>query len=522
MSEALVFDHCPLAKDKVPPGWIITSVGQIARLVASGFPSGKHNLEGIGVPHIRPMNIDRDGRLDLDLLKYVDGAIPRELSKGDVLFNNTNSPELIGKTTVVSTDIRLAYSNHMTRISLEDGFDPTFIARQLHFLWLSGYFRHRCANHVNQASIAATPLSSVVPIAVAPSSEQTRIGEELDELLSDVDAGAEALGAARDKLRLYRASVLKAAVEGALTAGWRAHPRQVEPASELLKRILVERRRRWEEDQLRRFKEKGKAPPRNWKARYREPESFSTAPLLPLPKGWCWASLDQLGSLDRGRSRHRPRNAEFLYGGSFPFIQTGDVRRAQKYIREHSQTYSQAGLKQSRLWPAETLCVTIAANIANSAILSYPACFPDSIVGIQFDESTVSVRYVEMYIRSVRTQIEEYAPATAQKNINNTVLRTLPVPLPPVDEQYAIVEVADIQLSTIEHIESVLADKLKTARKLRQSILHHAFGGRLVPQDPNDEPASELMKRIATERESRAREARTAQRTRLRSHRRRR
>lgn len=204
MSEALVFDHHPLAEDQVPSGWAITSVGQIARLVASGFPSGKHNLEGVGVPHIRPMNIDRDGRLDLDSLKYVDGAIPRELSKGDVLFNNTNSPELIGKTTVVSTDRRLAYSNHMTRISLEDGFDPTFIARQLHFLWLSGYFRHRCANHVNQASIAARPLSSVVPIAVAPSSEQSRIGEELDELFSDVDAGAEALEKARDKLRLYR------------------------------------------------------------------------------------------------------------------------------------------------------------------------------------------------------------------------------------------------------------------------------------------------------------------------------
>ena len=358
--------------------------------------------------------------------------------------------------------------------------------------------------------------------SLPPRDEQSRIADTLDELFSDLDAGVAALERARDKLVLYRASVLKAAMEGALTADWRAHHRQVEPASELLKRILVERRRRWEQDQLRRFEEKGRVPPKNWKAKYREPESFSTAPLLPLPKGWCWASLDQLGSLDRGRSRHRPRNAEFLYGGPFPFIQTGDVRRAQQYIREHSQTYSQAGLKQSRQWPAETLCVTIAANIANSAILSYPACFPDSIVGIQFDESTVSVRYVEMYIRTVRTQIEEYAPATAQKNINNTVLRTLPVPLPPIDEQYAIVEVADIQLSTIEHIESVMIDKLKTVRELRQSILHHAFGGRLVPQDPNDEPASELLKRIAAERETRAREDRTAQQTRHWSRRRRR
>ena len=359
-------------------------------------------------------------------------------------------------------------------------------------------------------------------LSLPPRAEQSRIADTLDELFSDLDAGVMALERTRDKLELYRASVLKAAVEGALTADWRKRHTQVEPAIELLKRILVERRRRWEKDQLRQFEDKGKVPPKSWRGKYREPESFATVPLLPLPEGWCWASLDQLGSLDRGRSRHRPRNAEFLYGGPYPFIQTGDVRGAQQYIREHTQTYSRAGLEQSRLWPAATLCVTIAANIANTAILSYPACFPDSIVGVSFDESSVSVRYVEMYIRSVRTRIEAYAPATAQKNINNTVLRTLPVPLPPVDEQYAIVEAADIQLSTIEHVESVLNDKLKTAPELRQAILRHAFGGRLVPQDPNDEPASELLTRIAAEREARARETRIAQRKESVSRRRRR
>ena len=77
MSEAFIFDHYPLARDQAPPGWAVTSVDHIARLVASGFPSGKHNQEGVGVPHIPPMNIDREGRLDLNSLKYVDGAIPR-------------------------------------------------------------------------------------------------------------------------------------------------------------------------------------------------------------------------------------------------------------------------------------------------------------------------------------------------------------------------------------------------------------------------------------------------------------
>src|SRR5690349_14869732 len=110
--------------DVLPSGWAVVSIGQIASLVASGFPSGQHNQEARGIPHIRPMNIDRDGRLDLNLLKYVEGDIPRELKKGDVLFNNTNSPELVGKTTVVQIDARLAYSNHMTRVRLEDGLWP--------------------------------------------------------------------------------------------------------------------------------------------------------------------------------------------------------------------------------------------------------------------------------------------------------------------------------------------------------------------------------------------------------------
>ena len=453
------------------------------------------------------MNVDREGRLDLNILKYVDGAIPRELSKGDILFNNTNSPELIGKTAVVSIDKRLAYSNHMTRICLEAGFDPAFIAYHLHYLWMSGYFRHRCVNHVNQASISADPLSQTVPVLIAPSPEQSRIAAVLDELFSDLDAGVTALERARGKLELYRASVLKASVEGALTAEWRKEHLEVEPASELLKRILADRRRRWEQDQLRKFEEKGKTPPKNWKTKYKEPVTPDTADLPPLPVGWCWATLDQLGKLDRGRSKHRPRNADFLYGGPYPFVQTGDVRKACQYLHEHTQTYSEAGLKQSRLWPAETLCITIAANIAETAILFYPACFPDSIVGVLFEASLVSVRYVEFFIQSARNQIAVYAPATAQKNINNEILRALAIPLPPFEEQLAIVDAVEDQLSVIDHIKAETIAKLQSASALRQSILRHAFTGKLVPQDPNDEPASELLKRIAVEREACAREA---------------
>src|SRR6476646_2180193 len=106
------------------------------------------------------------------------------------------------------------------------------------------------------------------------------------------------------------------------------------------------------------------------------------------------ASLGELGALDRGRSKHRPRNARHLYGGPYPFIQTGDIANSDGYIRTHTQTYSEAGLAQSRQWPTETLCITIAANIGKTAILTYPACFPDSVVGFTPGED-VTIEYVQ-------------------------------------------------------------------------------------------------------------------------------
>ena len=160
-------------------------------------------------------------------------------------------------------------------------------------------------------------------------------------------------------------------------------------------------------------------------------------------------------------------------------------------------------MRQSRLWPVDTLCITIAANIAETAILSYPACFPDSVVGVNFNEDLVEVRYVDLFIRSVKGKISTYAPATAQKNINSEILRALAIALPANEEQQKIINAAEEQISIIDHLEDELKAKFTSASNLRQSILRHAFTGQLVPQDPKDEPASELLKRIAAEREAR-------------------
>ena len=337
-------------------------------------------------------------------------------------------------------------------------------------------------------------------IELPPAPEQARIVAKVDELISDLDASVTSLKRARANLKRYRAAVLKAAFEGKLTAEWRKSNPPSEPADNLLERILVERRKKWDEVQLAKYSAQGKQPPKGWKEKYSEPMPAETAQLPQLPEGWCWATLSQLGFLDRGKSRHRPRNASFLFGGSYPFIQTGEIGKSDTFIREYGQTYSEAGLQQSRLWPSGTLCITIAANIAETAILSFDACFPDSIVGFLPASEHVSIRYVELYLRTMQARLESLAPATAQKNINLDVLQQVAICLPPVAEQLNLVATIDQHLSLAAQVTMQSQQSLARAARLRQSILKRAFEGKLVPQDPNDEPASVLLERIRATR----------------------
>ena len=162
-------------------------------------------------------------------------------------------------------------------------------------------------------------------------------------------------------------------------------------------------------------------------------------------------TLAQLGSVSRGRSRHRPRDAEFLYGGPYPFVQTGDVKRAALNLTEFSQTYSEAGLAQSKLWNKGTLCITIAANIAETAILGMDACFPDSVIGFIADEDECDVRYVKYWFDVYKMRFQKVSKGAAQDNLSQTKLLSFTLDLPPVDQQR---EVADTLSLFDLHIEN--------------------------------------------------------------------
>ena len=342
-------------------------------------------------------------------------------------------------------------------------------------------------------------------IRAAPLPEQHRIVECIDSYFTRLDATDATLERVKTSLKRYRASVLRAAVEGQLVPTEaelaRKGKRDYDPASVLLERLLKERRRRWEEAELAKLRATGKTPTdERWKAKYAEPVGPDMSNLSKLPEGWCWAMLPQLGELGRGKSKHRPRNDPRLLGGPYPFIQTGEVQSADGYIMNNKNTYSEFGLRQSRLWPAGTLCITIAANIAASGILGFDACFPDSVVGFSCPERPILVRFVEFFIRTTRERLEQYAPATAQKNINLQTLSSLAVPLPPEAEQIRIVDELERLFSLIRTTDSVVRDNEVRCQRLRQSTLKWAFEGKLVDQDPIDEPASALLDRIKADR----------------------
>jgi len=195
-----------------------------------------------------------------------------------------------------------------------------------------------------------------------------------------------------------------------------------------------------------------------------------------LPKGWDWSRLPDIGELARGKSKHRPRNDPSLYiNGEIKLIQTGDVARSNGIIKTHTALYNDAGLAQSRLWNKGTMCITIAANIADTGILGFDACFPDSVVGFSPFQNEMNVKYFEYFIRTAKSNLEAFAPATAQKNINLEILGQLLVPLPPLNELNAIVKKIDGLMALCEQLKARLADAQTTQLHLADAVVENAL-----------------------------------------------
>ncbi len=345
-----------------------------------------------------------------------------------------------------------------------------------------------------------------VKYPVAPLPEQHRIVEAIDSYFSRLDDAVATLERVQRNLKRYRASVLKAAVEGRLVPTEaelaKAEGRDYEPASKLLERILVERRRRWEEAELAKMKAKGKAPKDDkWKKKYKEPVAPDTSGLPDLPEGWCWATVEMLADQRLGKMLDKAKNQ----GIARPYLRNANVRwfgfdlTDLAEMRITDEEFSSVSVLSGDLVVCEGgepgRCAVwlndkkpIAIQKALHRVRPYAGVLPSFL-------SCVLAADAQSH------KLSDAFTGTTIKHFTGEALRSYIVPVPPFQEQHRITSEVDVAVSLIARLTKELFSSQSRSTRLRQSILKWAFEGKLVDQDPNDEPASVLLARIKAERE---------------------
>lgn len=494
---------------QIPAAWARSTLGEVCDLQTGATPdTGRRDFFGGDVPWLVSGDINRgdisgcDGRITDLAVKMSNCKI---LPKGSVLIALNGQGKTRG--TVALLCIPAACNQSLVALIplRSDCLSPEYLRLNLK----SRYRAIRRLTGGDERRGLNMRLISCFEIAIPPLLEQQRIVAKVDELmimcdrleaartrreatrdrltagtlapLNTPDSDPEvfkaharfAIGAALpvvttrpDQIRQLRRTILNLAVRGKLVP----QDRFEEPASKLILRIRTY------------------GPRDNRKRTCLEPLNDAELAKAPfaLPAGWTWARFPELGQFGRGKSKHRPRNDPALFdGGTHRVVQTGDVARSAGVIRTFTGLYNDVGLAQSWKWPAGTLCITIAANIADSGILSFDACFPDSVVGFVPASDFENARYFEYFLRTAKANLLEFAPATAQKNINLEILNALLVPLPPLAEQHRIVATVDKLMSHCDNLEASMTHGEYTRGRLLNALLHDA----LAPVEPTSETA---------------------------------
>lgn len=358
-------------------------------------------------------------------------------------------------------------------------------------------------SNINQSVLRAFPL--IVP----PLAEQHRIVARLDELFSELDAGVAALERVRRKLPRYRAALLHAAVTGELTRDWRAaHPAaDGEDADALLREVLDARRADWERRTREKYEADGKKPPKGWQQRYRSGAAPDPEGLTDLPAGWCWATLDQVGDVTGGVARNKKDEIK-TDRVEVPFLSVANVQRGRldldtvKTVRVKQSVFEALLLRKGDILLTEggdrnKLGRGWVWDEQIDPCIHQNHIFRCRLVDDRFEPELISHAgnsYGRQWFLNHGKQSVNLA------SISLGVLRTFPVPVAPLAEQAEIRERMVEKLSQIDAMQAEITRGLRRAERLRQSILKAAFEGRLVPQDPADEPASVLLARIAADR----------------------
>ncbi len=496
---------------ELPTSWCWTPIGDATDVIGGGTPSTTNpkNFEG-SIPWITPA--DMSGYLG----KTISGGArfiseqgladsgARWLPKGAVLFSS-RAP--IGYVAVATRPVTTnqGFKSFVPR----NGLNSDYL-----YYWLTSAKQHAEALASGTTFLELSGAkAALIPLPLAPTAEQTRIVEKLEELLSDHDAGVAELKAAQKKLGQYRQSLLKAAVEGALTAEWRAGRKvgagdtALETGAQLLERILTERRARWEAKQLAKFAELGKTPPKGWQEKYPEPVQPDTCDLPELPEGWVWASLDMLGEIASGVAKGTKRDADVPVR-EVPYLRVANVQRgfldlsevktilaterdiAELELQAGDVLFNEGGdrdkLGRGWVWRDE-----VPNCIHQNHVFRMRPYLPEVLPELISHHGNT---FGKTWFQNAGKQTTNLA------SINMTMLRIFPVPLGPAAEQRELLSQLESQIENLNRQEQAVELGLKQSVAQRKNILKAAFSGQLVPQDPHDEPASMLLERIRLER----------------------
>jgi len=345
-----------------------------------------------------------------------------------------------------------------------------------------------------------------------PLKEQKKIVDKIDELFSELDNGIEELKTAQKKLELYRQSLLKSAVEGGFSKEWRESQTEVsETGEQLLARILKERRERWEQEKLKEFADKGKNPPKNWQEKYPEPAQPDIQNLPRLPEGWMWASLDMLGEIVSGVAKGTKRSTPVPMR-EVPYLRVANVQRGyldlteiktilatekdinQLTLKEGDILFNEGGdrdkLGRGWVWKSE-IDECIHQNHVFRCRLYESNFIPELI---SYHGNT----FGKLWFERAGKQTTNLA------SINMGILKRFPVPVIPVLEQKFIFNYIQTKLDMIDIQLEQNNELIKNCSRQRTNILNQAFEGKLIPQNPNDEPAQVLLEYIQQQREAEA------------------
>ena len=515
----------------VPPGWEATKLREVVQLRTGPFGSSLHQTDYVesGVPIVNPMHIS-NGYIRATSKHCVSKETAErlcdfKLEAGDIVLGRRGE---MGRCAVVrESESGWLCGTGSLAIKSHEGIQPNYLQR---FLSSDVVIKYLTSESVGSTMVNLNQQILLdLDLPIPPTTEQTRIVEKLEELLSDLDAGVAELKAAQRKLAQYRQSLLKAAVEGALTADWRAarvaassssslrkqgtsdsrrntaksldsrvrgNDGHEESGADLLQRILTERRTRWEQKQLAKFAEQGKTPPQGWRSKYPEPIAPDTTDLPALPHGWAWANMDQLSFIVRGASP-RPAGDPRYFGGSIPWITVGSLTADDEmYLDQVDLFVTEAGKDASRYIEPDTLLLTNSgATLGVPKITRIGGCINDGSVAL-LDIDEPAKTYLYWFLRTQTKKLRATNQGAAQPNLNTDIVRRICVPVCHHAEMIEINAVLEQQVSSLHGQEAAIAGSLKQAAAQRKNILKAAFAGQLVPQDPNDEPASVLLERI--------------------------